>query len=68
MIPEHINLAQRLREQAVCETEFPSKAVSVLMTAAASVLNAHFSPEQCIEIMQTGLDATGAELRRRSAN
>lgn len=68
MIPEHLNLAQRLCEQAVGETDEPARAVSVLMTAAASILERHFGPVRAIELMQLGLDSTAAEWRRVHAN
>jgi len=68
MTQEHLTLAQRLCDQAVCETDEPARAVSVLMTAAASILERHFGPVHAIELMQHGLDNTAAELRRVHAH
>lgn len=68
MTHEHLDLAQRLCDQAVGETDEPARAVSVLMTAAASILERHFGPIRAIELMQHGLDNTAAEWRRAHAH
>lgn len=64
MTDEERAAAQHLREQALALTDHPDKAVSILMTAAASILQVRFGAEQAIEHMTAALDVAGGDARR----
>jgi len=68
MTQEHQALAADLLNQAVCNTDHPARAVSILMSAAVTILQRHFGEDAAIELMQQGLDETGAAWRRQHAN
>lgn len=61
-------LARDLLERAVMQTDHPAKAVSALVSAAATILQRSFGEETAIELLQQALDETGAAWRRVNAN
>jgi hypothetical protein len=65
---EHRQLAQDLLQRAVDGTDEPARAASLLVSAAATILQRHFGVEAAIELMQQGLDEAGAAWRRAHAN
>jgi len=58
-------LTADLIDQAVGNTDHPARAVSILLSAAATILQRSFGEEAAIEMMQQALDEAGAEWRRR---
>lgn len=68
MTNDHQTLAAELLDRAVHETEHPARAVSVLMTAAATILQRHFGEEAAMELMHEALDRAGADWRRAHAH
>lgn len=64
MTDEERAAAQNLREQALALTDHPDKAVSILMTAGMSILQARFGAELAIEHMTAALDVAGGDVRR----
>lgn len=65
---EHETIAKDLLQRALDRTDEPARAASVLMSAAAAILQRHFGEETAIELMQHGLDTAGAEWRRGQLN
>lgn len=65
---EHKALAVDLLEMAINNTEHPARAVSILMSAAATILGRHFAPSDALDLMTQALDMTGAQLRREMVN
>lgn len=64
MTDEERAAAQHLREQALALTDHPDKAVSILMTAAMSILQVRFGAEKAVEHMTAALDVAGGDVRR----
>ena len=63
MTDEERGLSQGLRERALCLTDHPHKAVSILMSAAMSILQVEFGAEAAVEHMARALDVAGADIR-----
>ena len=63
MTDEHQALAADLLQRAVDGTDEPARAASLLISAAASILQRHFGEEAAIESIQSGLDSAGAAWR-----
>jgi hypothetical protein len=61
-----LHLANCLIAQALDATEHPDKAVSILMSAAMTILQRRFGAEAAIEHMTLALDTAGASLRAAS--
>jgi len=68
MTNEHQALAADLLQRAVDGTDEPSRAASLLVTAAATILQRHFGQERAIEMLHHGLDVAGADLRAAHAH
>ena len=67
MTDEHQTLAVDLLQRAVDGTDDPARAASILMSAAASILQRHFGEEAAVELLQHGLDTAGAAWRAAQA-
>lgn len=61
-------LATTLMQQAVCNTDHPAEAATVLMAAAANILVLQFGTEGAITLMSSIVEDAGSEWRRRYAN
>ena len=68
MTDEHQALATELLQRALDGTEEPARAVSILMSAAATILQRTFSEEAAIELMVQALDTAGAAWRQARAH
>lgn len=68
MTDEHQTLAADLLQRAVDGTDEPARAASLLISAAATVLQRHFGEERAIELLHHGLDVAGAEWRHAHAH
>ena len=68
MTDEHKALAAELLQTALDNTEHPARAVSLLMSAASTILQRHFGEEGALALMTQALDTTGAEWRRSQSN
>ena len=68
MTAEHKALAAELLQTALDHTEHPARAVSLLISAAATILQRQFGEEGALALMTQALDTTGAEWRRQNAN
>lgn len=56
--------ADDLLQRALCATDHPDKAVSLLMTAGMTILQRRYGAENAIEHMTAALDVAGANIRR----
>lgn len=63
MTDDERKLADGFVEHALCMTDHPDKAASVLMTAAMTILQRRFGAEKAVEHMTMALDAAGAQVR-----
>ena len=68
MTDEHKQLIAELLQTALDNTDHPARAVSLLMSAAGTILHRSFGADGAVDLMQQGLDNLGAELRRRQLN
>ena len=68
MTQDHRALAADLLQMALDNTEHPHRAASVLVSAAATILQRLHGEEGALALLTQGLDATGAEWRRHNAN
>lgn len=68
MLKDHLTLTANLLERALDATDEPAQAASVLVSAAATILQRAFGEEAAIELLQTGLDAAGAAWRAANAH
>ncbi|MFV3561607.1 hypothetical protein [Sphingomonas sp. S-NIH.Pt1_0416] len=56
--------ADRMLIQALDDTDHPDKAVSLLMTAAMTIMQRRYGAEKAVEHMTQALDVAGASIRR----
>lgn len=64
MTDEDRKHADHLQQQALCLTDHPDKAASLLMTGAMAILQRRYGAEKSIEHMIRALDfAGGGEIR-----
>lgn len=63
MTDDERGAADRLLLLALDATDHPDKAVSILMTAAMTILQRRFGAELAIEHMTEALDRAGANVR-----
>lgn len=63
MTDEDRKHADHLKQQALCLTDHPEKAVSLLMTGAMTILQQRYGAEKAIEHMTSALDVAGAGVR-----
>ena len=68
MTDEHQTIAHDLLHQALDATDEPARAVSVLLSAAVTILERSFGREAAIELATGALDRAGAEVRRVAAH
>lgn len=68
MTNDEKSLALTLLQDAIDNTDHPATAVSVLMSAAASILERHFGAAQSVDLMTQALDEAGARLRQGQLN
>lgn len=68
MTDQHKELAAELLQKALDNTEHPHRAASLLVSAAATILQRLHGEEGALALLTQGLDATGAERRRLHAN
>lgn len=68
MTNEHQALAVDLLQQALDHTDSSARAVSVLMSAAGTILQRSFGDAAAIDLLQQGLDNLGADVRRAACH
>ncbi|MGK2910330.1 MAG: hypothetical protein ACSLE1_11120 [Sphingobium sp.] len=61
-------LATNLLQRALDETDHPLRAVSVLMSGAATILQRLVGDEAAIDLMTASLDEIGAQMRHARAH
>lgn len=68
MTDDNRALASDLLQRALDDTDHPLRAVSVLMSGAATILQRLVGDEAAIDLMTASLDEIGANLRQARAH
>jgi len=68
VIDEHHKLGAELLQRALDGTDHPGHAASVLVSAAATILERLYGHEVAIETLHHALDRAGAAWRHQHAN